>query len=159
MSPAVVVSPDAPVARARRAAEEAGVRQVAVRDPRRLLGVVEEDGLWVAAEDVLRTAAGLQGSLSAREDWTVRQVMRPPTPVVSPSESLQTAARLMLLKHRSALPVLREGELVGLLAVDDIRRAVGAPVVVADASTADAGQPPAPEADDGSPGGSQAHVA
>ena len=150
----VTVGPATTVAEARRLAEQASVRHVVVVDGSRVLGVVEEDGLWIAAEDVLRTAAGLQGSLTARDDRAVRQAMHPATPVLTPHESLQTAARVMLLKHRTGLPVMEGMRLAGLLTVDECRRAVGAPVVgVADeASGSDEPLPasePASDADTG----------
>lgn len=125
----VTVGPATTVADARRRAEQASVRHVVVVDGSRVLGILEEDGLWIAAEDVLRTAAGLQGSLTARDERAVRQAMHPASPVLSPNESLETAARVMLLKHRTALAVMEGMRLAGLLTVDECRRAVGAPVV------------------------------
>lgn len=129
------VEPETSVAQARGLAESEGVRHLVVATGNRVVGVIEEDGLWLAAEDVLRTAAGMQGSLTAREDRPVRSAMRPPTPVLSPSESLSTAARVMLLKRRTALPVLDAGRLEGILTVDECRAAVGAPLVVVPAGT------------------------
>lgn len=125
----VTVGPATTVADARRRAEQTSVRHVVVVDGSRVLGILEEDGLWIAAEDVLRTAAGLQGSLTARDERAVRQAMHSASPVLSPNESLETAARVMLLKHRTALPVMEGMRLAGLLTVDECRRAVGAPVV------------------------------
>ena len=125
----VTVQVGATVAEARQRAEQASVRHVVVIDKERVVGVVEEDGLWIAAEDVLRTTAGLQASLTARDDRSVRQAMHPATPVLSPHESLEAAARVMLLKHRTGLPVMEGMRLAGILTVDECRRAVGAPVV------------------------------
>jgi CBS domain-containing protein len=125
----VTVEPDMTVAEARALAESQGVRHLVVTVGRRVLGVVEEDGLWLSAEDVLRTTAGLQGSLTARETRSVRSAMHPANPVVSPNESLATAARVMLLKRRTAVPVLDSGKLVGVLTVDECRKAVGAPLM------------------------------
>lgn len=125
----VCVDPSVTIADARRLAEEQGVRHLVVTAGQRVLGVVEEDGLWLSAEDVLRTAAGLQGSLTARETRAVRSAMHPADPAVSANESLVTAARVMLLKGRTAVPVLDEGRLVGVLTVDECRKAVGAPVM------------------------------
>ena len=146
----VTVSPATTVADARRQAEEAGVRHLVVVDGSRVIGVVEEDGLWIAAEDVLRTAAGLQGSLTARDERAVRQAMHPATPLLSPQESLETAARVMLLKHRTGLPVIDGTRLAGILTVDECRRAVGAPVagIAEDPDAVAAGAPEAAHAAD-----------
>lgn len=123
------VEPSTTVVDARLVAESEGVRHLVVAAGPRVLGVLEEDGLWLSAEDVLRTAAGLQGSLTAREERGVRLAMHPAEPSVSPNESLTTAAKVMLVKHRTAVPVIDGGRLVGLLTVDECRRAVGAPVM------------------------------
>lgn len=132
-----IVEPTMTVADARCLAEAEGVRHLVVAVGPRVMGVVEEDGLWLSAEDVLRTAAGLQGSLTARDSRAVRLTMHPADPAVSSHESLTTAAKVMLLKHRTAVPVIDSGRLVGLLTVDECRRAVGAPLMAV----------PAPEGD------------
>ena len=127
-SEVVTVPPNTTVAEARRATEAAGARHALVVQGASVLGVLEEERLWLSAEDVLRTAAGLQGSLTARDEEPVRRAMRPALPAVSSGETLETAARLMLLKGRVAVPVIDSGHLVGLLSVDECRRALGAPV-------------------------------
>lgn len=145
----VTVAPDMTVAEARAVAEAAGFRHLVVVDGRRILGVVEEDGLWLSAEDVLRTAAGLQGSLTAKDSRSVRAAMHPAPPFVVPGEELATAAKVMLLKHRTAVPVLDGGLLVGILTVDECRKAVGAPVVALPPSHSDDADVPSTDADDG----------
>lgn len=123
------VEPTTTIADARRLAEAEGVRHLVVTEGKRVCGVIEEDGLWLAAEDVLRTAAGLQGSLTARETRPVRTAMHPADPVLSPHESLATAAKVMLVKGRTAIPVVDGGHLMGILTVDECRKAVGAPLM------------------------------
>lgn len=124
----VAVPPTATVAEARAAAETAGSRHALVLQGNTVIGVLEEERLWLSAEDVLRTAAGLQGSLTARDEEPVRRTMRPAVPAVSSAETLETAARLMLLKDRVAVPVVDNGRLVGILSVDECRQALGAPL-------------------------------
>lgn len=121
------MGPDRTFLAARALAESQGARHLVVVEGQRILGVVEEDGLWLAPEDILRTAAGLQRSLTARDSRAVRSAMRPAV-CVSPNESLEIAARVMLLKHRTAVPVVADGRLIGVLTVDDCRQAVGAPL-------------------------------
>lgn len=137
----VTVGPETTVADARALAEAAGVRHLVVVDGRRILGVVEEDGLWLSAEDVLRTAAGLQGSLTAKDLGPVRAAMHPAVPFVAPGEALTTAARVMLLKQRTAVPVVEGGLLVGVLTVDECRKAIGAPLVALPANQPDDAAP------------------
>ncbi|QBI21735.1 CBS domain-containing protein [Egibacter rhizosphaerae] len=124
----VTVSPRSSVAEAREAAEAVGARHALVIERSTVMGVLEEDRLWLSAEDVLRTAAGLQDALTDRDHQPARAAMRSAQPSVTRSDSVQTAARLMVLKGRVAIPVIDQGHLQGMLSVDECRRALGTPV-------------------------------
>jgi acetoin utilization protein AcuB len=80
----------------------------------------------VTDRDLRQTTASPATSLSVHElhylldKLTVAEVMTKPVLTISPDDSVEDAARL-LLKHRiGGLPVVRQGELVGILTETDI---------------------------------------
>lgn len=99
---------------------EKGIRHLPVVDKkRRLVGVL-------ARTDLLHASPSKATSLSYFEltyllaNLHVRQVMSTPPITVSEDAPLEEAARVMVQKKIGCLPVMREGDLVGLITETDI---------------------------------------
>lgn len=101
----VIIGPDATVAEARRTMAAHAIRHLPVSDgDGRLLGLVSQTDLLVAGEDVDRPLAEIM----------VREV-----DTIDERSNLRYAAMLMFRRKRSCLPVLRDGELSGIITDSD----------------------------------------
>jgi CBS domain-containing protein len=123
----VTVTPDTPISRAEALLEERGWNALpVVEDGRRLVGVVTsldllkafrftEDRLFPAYEEIMGRP--------------VREVMSEKLVTVSPRTPLTRALEKMVRTRNKSLPVALGGELLGILAREDVlnalRRAVG----------------------------------
>ena len=114
-------SPEETVLEARDRFREGGFRHLPVVDGERLLGVVSD-------RDVLR-AAGPSLGLSAFDDdegtevdRTLREIMTRDVIWADPTMSVEEAADTMLREELSALPVLDEGHLIGIVTTADMLR-------------------------------------
>jgi acetoin utilization protein AcuB len=114
-------SPDESVLQARDRFREGGFRHLPVVEGGRLLGVVSD-------RDVLR-AAGPSLGLNEFEpdtgtdvDRPLREIMTCDVVTADPLMSVEEAADTMLRHDVSALPVLDEGRLVGILTTADLLR-------------------------------------
>lgn len=100
--------------------EERGLRHVVVMRGNRALGVVtEHDFVSVLPR------SGLIGSLEAEAAVTnkpVASLLQGPLVSIGPNDHIDDAAVRMLEKHVDALPVLEQGELVGILTSSDLFR-------------------------------------
>jgi CBS domain-containing protein len=75
----------------------------------------------LSSRDVLRELEAHPDEGVKLSDYSVKDVMTPtPLVTIGPGEELAEAARLMLGKRISALPVLTDGEAVGIITTDDI---------------------------------------
>lgn len=119
----VVVTPSTTLADARAIATEHGRSSLPVVRGGRLLGLLDPADLASDA-DVLRVVAGLQPTLDARSHELVEKLARRPAAVLEPAHTLETAARLMVLKGCAVLPVVANGDLVGILTIDHLRRSL-----------------------------------
>lgn len=83
--------------------------------------VIDDDGKMVgivSKADFVTLAVGI-----AFDKITVKEIMTKDLTVVSPTERLVHARRLMIEDHVGRLPVLEDGELVGMLTSKDLMRA------------------------------------
>ena len=99
----------------------AGVRHVPVVDKHQVVGVLTE-------YDFLRYRAETGGTGTGQP---VREFMSAPPEVIGPEDDLFRAAALMVARQVSCLPVVEDGELVGMLTTTDL---VGLPLAAAAAA-------------------------
>lgn len=127
MSPdPVTVTPSTPVEEARHLLRRYGVRHLpVVGADGRLVGVVSDRDVAVdeaALQQALSRLAELSRvvlSEAAGTDRTVATVMSSPPQIIGPDEPVEAAARLMLSRCISALPVVANDELVGVITTTD----------------------------------------
>ncbi len=122
MSPSVeTATPEETVLDARDRFREGGFRHLPIVEGERLLGVVSD-------RDVLRAAGPSLGLGSYEEDAgpnvdrTLREIMSRYAITADPTMSVQEAADTMLRHDVSALPVLDDGLLVGIVTTADVLR-------------------------------------
>lgn len=96
---------------ARQLLEASQIRHLPIVEGRRVIGILTDRDL--------RTA-----SMAALIGRTVETLMRTKVLTVEPETPLADAARIMLQGHLGCLPVVTDGELVGILTDRDILRAV-----------------------------------
>jgi acetoin utilization protein AcuB len=116
----ITITPDTSFPEAFHILREKGIRHLPVVDKKgKLVGVI-------AQTDLLHASPSEATSLSIFEltyllaNLHVRQVMSSPPITVSEDDPLEEAARLMVEKKIGCLPVMREGNLVGLITETDI---------------------------------------
>jgi acetoin utilization protein AcuB len=116
----VTITPETSFPEAFRLLREKGIRHLPVVDKKhRLVGIL-------ARTDLLHASPSKATSLSYFEltyllaNLHVRQVMSSPPITVSEDAPLEEAARIMVEKKIGCLPVMCEGELVGLITETDI---------------------------------------
>lgn len=101
----VIIGPDATVAEARRTMAAHAIRHLPVTgSDGRLLGLVSQTDLLVAGDQADRPL----GEIMVREVDTIEE-----------RSNLRYAAMLMFRRKRSCLPVLRDGELSGIITDSD----------------------------------------
>lgn len=106
--PVVTVSPDATVGEARRLLQQSRIRHLPVLDRGLLVGLV--------ADRDLRSAPG--------EATRIAEVMTRTVFVLSPETPVGSAARIFRERRFGAMPVLQGRELVGIVSVGDVARAL-----------------------------------
>ena len=115
-STVVAVDREATLRSAARSLNEAAVGTVVIMDGRRVSGILSE-------RDVVRAlAAGADPDSSA-----VAAAMSPSPRYGTPRDELRTAMDIMLAAGIRHLPVLDEGELVGIVSMRDLARHLGRP--------------------------------
>jgi CBS domain-containing protein len=114
----VSVRPEDDLAMAMQIMRWAGVRHLPVVSRHQVVGVFTE-------RDFLRYQAETGGNGSGEP---VRRFMSAPAEVVSPEDDLVRAAAVMVARGVSCLPVVEDGELVGMLTTTDL---VGLPIAAA----------------------------
>lgn len=107
------IDPDADAGLARERMEAEGLTHLVVEEGERVLGLLSEDDLGRAKQ------------VGAGEERTVREIMRPQTETATPETSLREAANLMRGRRIDFLPVLNDGQAVGIVAAADVIDAQG----------------------------------
>ncbi|MCA8979202.1 MAG: CBS domain-containing protein [Planctomycetes bacterium] len=119
-SPVFRVESTETIGRAWSQLEERGLRHVVVVRGNRALGVVtEHDFVSVLPR------SGLIGALEAEAEVTnkpIASLLDGPLVSIGPNDHIDDAAVRMLEKHVDALPVIENGELVGILTSSDLFR-------------------------------------
>ncbi len=118
----ITLQPDVPINDALALMREKNVRRVPVVDKRgRLVGVVTHNDLMLASPSPV-TSLSIWEMTYLLSKITVKEVMK--TEVVTATEDmpLEEAARLVAERKISCLPVLRDGELVGIITESDLFR-------------------------------------
>ena len=120
MQPRVfAVTPDTTLSEAVRLTRVRGIRHLPVLEGRELVGIVSD-------RDLKRVMASPATSLEARElthlldRLTVAEIMTRPVITVAPPVPMEEAARVMVREKISALPVIEEGRLVGIVTETDV---------------------------------------
>jgi acetoin utilization protein AcuB len=106
----VTVSPDTRLAESRRLLDEHRIRHLPVVVDGRLAGIVSDRDLRSAGANGRPTAVG--------------EIMTPDPITVGPDTRVEEAARLMLDRRLGGLPVVDDGELIGIVTSDDLLRAL-----------------------------------
>jgi thiosulfate dehydrogenase [quinone] large subunit len=126
MSPdPVTVTPSTDVAEARRLLDRYGVRHLPVVEHGRVVGMISDRDVRVSPAALRQVTERLAatGRAAVAEDagvgLVVSAVMSAPVHVVTVDEDVDAAARLLLSRRISALPVLDDGALVGLITSTD----------------------------------------
>lgn len=118
-----VVTTDAPVMDAMQRMREGGFRRLPVVDEAgRLVGIATDRDLKEATPSSATTLSVYElNYLLAR--MKIRDVMTRPVVTVGVDDPIERAALLMEEHRVSGLPVLRDGDLVGILTITDLLRA------------------------------------
>lgn len=104
------VSPDTTVLEAVKLLAEKGIGALVVLDKGRLVGIVSE-------RDYARKVALLDRSASSTK---ISEIMTANVLTVGPRDTSQFCMQLMTDRHLRHLPVIAEGELIGLLSIGDL---------------------------------------
>jgi len=118
----VTVGPDDSFRTAMHLIRQKGIRHLPVVEGKRLVGIVTDRDLRQAAPSGA-TSLSIHELHYILEKLTVREIMTKQVVSVRPDQTVDDAA-LLLLGHRiGGLPVLRDGELVGIITETDILQA------------------------------------
>ncbi|MEX0658519.1 MAG: CBS domain-containing protein [Egibacteraceae bacterium] len=126
----IVVSPDTEVREARRTLHLNGVRHLPVVDGDRLVGIVSDRDIRIDDRSLRRLAALERLDEALGEDKPVEAVMTSDPYTIGPDEPIEAAARLLLSRRVSALPVVEDDDadaLVGIITTTDCLLALLAP--------------------------------
>ena len=118
----VSVTPDESFRTAMHLIRQKGIRHLPVVEGKRLVGIVTDRDLRQAAPSGA-TSLSIHELHYILEKLTIREIMTKEVVSVRPDQTVDDAA-LLLLGHRiGGLPVVREGELVGIITETDILQA------------------------------------
>ena len=115
----ITITPDTSFPEAFRTMRENRIRHLPVVEKEKLIGVV-------AQTDLLHASPSPATSLSVFEinyllaNLHVREVMSAPPVTVSEDAPIEEAARVIVEKKSGCLPVMRDGELAGLITESDV---------------------------------------
>lgn len=118
----ITVSPHMSILNARRLMGVHGVRHLPVVLGDEVIGMVSDRDLRSADAAAARSLSRLQSDLVTGRYRRVESVMSAPVHVTRPTDSVEQAARDMVSRRISALPVEEHGRLVGMLSLTDCLR-------------------------------------
>lgn len=133
----IVVGPATEVREARHLLHEYGIRHLPVVDDGRLVGIISDRDVRVDDRSLNKLAALERLGDNAGEGKPVEAVMSTEPHVIDGDQPVAAAARLMLSRRVSALPVVDDGALVGIITTTDCMLALlaGEPAAESDATT------------------------
>lgn len=118
----VTVGPDDSFRTAMHLIRQKGIRHLPVVEGKRLVGMVTDRDLRQASPSGA-TSLSIHELHYILEKLTVREIMSKQVVTIRPDQTVEDAA-LLLLGHRiGGLPVVRDGELIGILTETDILQA------------------------------------
>ena len=118
--PAVTISDDTSVDRALRVMRESKVRRLPVLDKHgKLVGIVSEKDLLYASPSPATTLSAQEAAYLLSR-LTVRQVMAKELVTVAEDTPLEEAARIMADNRVGGVPVVRDGQVIGIITETDI---------------------------------------
>ncbi|MBI2002155.1 MAG: CBS domain-containing protein [candidate division NC10 bacterium] len=118
----VTVSPDESFRTAMHLIRQKGIRHIPVVEGKRLVGIITDRDLRQASPSGA-TSLSIHELHYILERLTVREVMTKQVVTIRPEQTVEEAA-LLLLGHRiGGLPVVRDGELCGIITETDILQA------------------------------------
>jgi acetoin utilization protein AcuB len=121
----ITVSPDDTVEAAVQLLRQRGVRHLLVLQNRELVGIVSDRDIKRALgprRHSKRKVMNLGGLFFLLEPIYVREIMTREVVSISPGLSAQEAASIMVAERFGALPVVRNGALVGIVTETDLLR-------------------------------------
>lgn len=119
--PVITVDRNAACDEADAAMERHGIRHLPVLDDGRLVGIVGRHDLMRSAL-AFALGYGERGRAKLLHTLTVKEVMREQMVTIGPGQPAGEAARLLLDHRIGCLPVLEDGELVGIVTSSDLLR-------------------------------------
>ncbi len=118
----VTVAPDDSFRVALNLIRQKGIRHLPVVEGRRLVGIVTDRDLRQAAPSGA-TSLSIHELHYLLEKLAIREVMTKQVVTIRPEQTVEEAAMLLLGHRIGGLPVVRDGELVGILTETDILQA------------------------------------
>jgi acetoin utilization protein AcuB len=115
----VIVSPGTTLAEVTRVLQRRGIRHVPVLDNGRLVGIISDRDLKAAMLSATMSSAGAT-TAAALDRLTAANVMQRAVVTVAPMFPVEEAARLMVTRKISALPVIEAERLVGIVTETDV---------------------------------------
>jgi acetoin utilization protein AcuB len=114
----IAMSPTTPLARLVSVLQRRGIRHLPVTDGGRLVGIISDRDLKSAIASV--TTSGSAAPLLHLDQLTAADIMARSVVTIAPMFAVEEAARLMVTRKISALPVTEDGHLVGIVTDSDV---------------------------------------
>jgi acetoin utilization protein AcuB len=115
-SPAITIESSYPGSAALHLMNAKEIRRLPVLRDRTLVGIITKS-------DLVRFL-GPASSRGKRPAKTLEEIMTPDPATVAPGDTVETAARLLLRKKYSGLPVVEDGKVCGVITESDLFRAL-----------------------------------
>lgn len=112
----VVVSPDTELSEAMRLLQRRGIRHLPVLDQGNLVGIISDRDLKAA----LASGAMTLGGAGSGACLTARDIMTRAVVTIAPMFPVEEAARIMVTRKISALPVTEGDRLIGIVTETDV---------------------------------------
>ncbi|MCD8568496.1 MAG: CBS domain-containing protein [Geovibrio sp.] len=96
-----------------------------INSSKKIVGVFSESDVMMALPDILNDADAIPLiDIKELTDNSVRMVMSEPRFTISPDADVKDAAKIMLEKYVHRLPVTENDELIGLVSLGDVLKAL-----------------------------------